>query len=276
MNLTLIIVITVVIILLSYVLFRKKINEYFNEINKHLPYRAVIVGCARDIAVHLPTTKIKLSLIKNLFKESKIIIYENDSSDDTLNILKNWESENFIQLITEKNVKGQRTERLAHGRNTLYNEAMKNDFDFLIVIDLDNVIQGLTEDSILSCFSIDEKWAMLGGNQTIEYYDYWALRTYDDWMPFDCWYCVREQGKSLSYCLDSRRKHIDKDNKPIKVKSCFGGIAIYKREYLNNCSYGNGIYPGTGNVETCEHVKFNECVLNNGGDIYINPKMINH
>ena len=237
-----------------------------------LNYNIIIVGCARNIDKYLDNALIKINMIKSLFKLTKVIIYENDSSDNTLDILKDWENKQIITLITEKNVPGLRTERLAHGRNILYNEAMKHSFDLLIVMDLDNVIELLSIEGILSCFDIKEDWAMIGGNQLGNYYDLWALRTYDDWMPFDCWECVNQNKKSSDYCINSRFKNIPKNSNPIKVKSCFGCIAIYKRKYLNNCSYGNGLQDNK--YEICEHVTFNEYIIKNGGNIYINPQLI--
>ena len=248
---------------------------YSNIIIIMLEYDIIIVGCARNIDKYLNKTLTKINMLKLLFKSSKVFIYENDSTDKTLEILKEWENKNIIKLFTEKNVPGLRTERLAHGRNILYNEAMKHTFDLLIVMDLDDVILDLSKEAILSCFDIKENWAMLGGNQTNSYYDLWALRTYDDWMPFDCWECVNLYKKSHDYCVGSRFKNIKQNNNPIKVKSCFGGIAIYKRAYLNNCSYGNGLHgPENNKYEICEHVTFNECIIKNGGNIYINPKLI--
>jgi hypothetical protein len=240
-----------------------------------LDYDIIIVGCARNIEKYLYKSLNKINMIKNLFKSSKVFIYENDSTDKTLEILKDWENKNIIKLFTEKNVPGKRTERLAHGRNILYNEAMKYDFDLLIVMDLDNVIELLSEKSILSCFYIKEDWAMIGANQLGNYYDLWALRTYDDWMPFDCWECVRNNPINMYYCVNSRYKNIPINSNIIKVKSCFGGFAIYKRKYLNNCSYGNGLQGNVHKYELCEHVPFNECIIKNGGYIYINPKLIN-
>jgi hypothetical protein len=240
-----------------------------------LDYDIIIVGCARNIEQYLNNTLAKINMLKELFKSTKVIIFENDSTDNTLNILKDWENKNIIKLITEKNVPGLRTERLAHARNTLYNEAMKHNFDLLIVMDLDNVIELLSEEGILSCFDIKEDWAMLGGNQLGNYYDVWALRTYDDWMPFDWVECYYIEKKSRYYCFLSRLINIPVNSNPIKVKSCFGGIGIYKKKYLDNCTYGNGLQgPKNNKYEICEHVTFNECIIKNGGSIYINPKLI--
>lgn len=241
-----------------------------------LDYDIIIVGCARNIEKYLYKSLTKINMIKDLFKSAKVFIYENDSTDKTLEILKDWENKNIIKLFTEKNVPGKRTERLAHGRNILYNEAMKYNFDLLIVMDLDNVIELLSKEGILSCFDIKEDWAMLGGNQLGNYYDVWALRTYDDWMPFDWEECYYINKKSKNYCFHSRLKNIPINSNPIKVKSCFGGIAIYKRQYLNNCSYGNGLQGDINKYEICEHVPFNACIIRNGGNIYINPKLISY
>ncbi len=254
-----------------------KIEPFNNNDNNVLPYNVVIVGCARDIESYLSNTKQKLQMLKSLFKNTQIIIYENDSKDKTLDILKEWNDEKFIRLITEKNVRGSRTERLAYARNILYNEALKQNFDFLLVIDLDNVITDLSKEAILSCFNLKEDWAMVGANQKNNYYDIWALRTYDDWMNFDFLHCMNYEKKSSKYCLDGRSKHIPADDKPIQVKSCFGGTGIYKRKYLNDCSYGSGLQTIRGDtLEICEHVDFNNCIIKNGGKIYINPKFINH
>ena len=270
--------IILVIILMLLICINLHLFYYYNPLpNIILQYDVVVVGCARDIMGFLPDTRIKLQMLKFLFKSCKIIIYENDSKDKTLDILKQWEKEHFIQLITEKNVKGIRTERLARGRNILYKEAMKNDFDLFIVIDMDNVIEKLTYKSIVSCFNVKEDWAMVGANQTGQYYDMFALRTFDDWMPFDCWYCINIEDKGKDYCLDSRWRTIPQDSDMIQVKSCFGGFGIYKRQYMNNCSYGNGVQIINGKtIEICEHVEFNKCIIDNGGTIYINPQLINY
>ena len=289
MILFLIIIVSIISIILLILNYSNIFEKYENSnttndlplpLQLPLPYDVVIVGCARDIEAHLPNTKQKLEMVKSLFRSSKIIIYENDSTDKTLELLSTWNNENFIKLITEKDVKGIRTERLAYARNVLYKEAMKHNFDLLIVIDLDNVINDLTSESITSCFNKDivkEDWAMLGANQTGNYYDMFALKTYDNWMDIDLMKCRHIDNLPENFCLSDRYKNIPKDDKPIQVKSCFGGTAIYKRKYLDNCDYGKGFQMnGNEKIEFCEHVDFNEGVIKNGGKIYINPKFINH
>ena len=70
------------------------------------------------------------------------------------------------------------------------------------------------------------------------------------------------------------------NKKPIKVLSAFGGLGIYKIKSIKKCKY-NGVEIKTDNKthfidEDCEHVKFHECMRNNGNDkIYIIPYLNN-
>ena len=249
-------------------------NKMCNKENFKNNTDIVIVGTAKNIEMHIPNVIEKLEMIADIFRNSKIIIYENDSLDDTLKLLNNWKDKSpfDIEIISEKNIEGKRTHVLSNARNLLLKKALELQTEYLLVIDLDDSIYDLTQQSILSNFKHNDiDWACLGANQEYEYYDVWALRTFDDWLPFDWVECRDEEKKDISYCLYSRYRKIEKTPNLIEVKSCFGGTAIYKTKYLKNCSY----YGGTGQKEVCEHVKFNECIRKNGGRIYINPEFIN-
>jgi len=227
----------------------------------------VIIGCARDVAKHLPFVFEKIEMIKSLFKESKVIIYENDSKDDTLNLLK---SNPLIEVISEKNVEGPRTVRLARGRNILMKRALDYNYEYIVNMDMDEVNRDLTKEGFLSSFD-DEKfpdWACVAANQSVSYYDLWTIRTYDDWVPFDIYAKHRETG-DIDFCREKRRRYIPENADPVKVKACFGGLAIYKTRCIGDSKY-NGLRED--GYEQCCHVSFCEGLK---GDIYINPKMIN-
>ncbi len=242
--------------------------------NKNKFSSAVIVGCARDIEKFLDNTLKKIEMIYNLFQKSQIIIYENDSKDNTLKKLNEWKNKSnlSIKIINERNVQGLRTHRLSNCRNILLKEALKFEYEYFIVIDLDDVIQSLDKESILSSLNYKNDWSVLCSNQNKNYYDLWALRTLDDWMPYDCWECNKIKN-DIKFCVNNRYKNLKKQSELIEVVSCFGGLAIYKTKSIKNCKY----YGGEGQTELCEHVKFNECIRNyNNGKVYINTNMINH
>jgi glycosyltransferase involved in cell wall biosynthesis len=231
----------------------------------------VLIGTARNIESHLPKTFDNIKIICDCFEKSNVIIYENDSTDKTLQLLQNWAKERpNAEIITEKNVPGMRTHRLAHGRNIVMNKALELNPEYVVVMDLDDVNNLLTKDAFMSSFTYpDVDWAVMTANQSEVYYDLWALRTYDDWMPFDCWACTKND--TVENCVNSRFKKIDRESPLISVKSAFGGLGIYKTKYLDGCKYDGG----KDNFELCEHASFHDGILKNGGKIYINPKMIN-
>lgn len=70
------------------------------------------------------------------------------------------------------------------------------------------------------------------------------------------------------------------NRRPVEVKSCFGGLAIYRSAAVGSCRYSHryskedesGQHP-TGMVE-CEHVLFSRCMTqSNGARLYSNPNM---
>lgn len=277
-KLLIILVILIILLFLGYIIIKyyfknqhDTTNEGFNNIIPSLS-SCVIIGTARDIEKYLPKTFEKIQMIRDCFIKSHVIIYENDSKDKTLELLKNWAKETpNVEIITEKNVPGLRTHRLAHGRTIVMNKAIELNPEYVIVMDLDDVNEDLTKDGFMSSFNYpDLDWAVMTANQSKKYYDPVALRTYDDWMPFDPWKCKKETGDDYE-CETKRFKHIPVETPPILVKSAFAGLGIYKRKYLDGCVYDGG----KDSQEICEHVSFNEAITNKGGKIYINPKMIN-
>ena len=272
-NYMIIILLIILIVLGLFVVLKKYFNTYSNFEDYKKLSSVVILGTARDIEQWVPNTIEKVEMIMGLFEKANVIIYENDSKDNTLKLLKEWENKNNnVKIISETNVQGLRTQRLEHARNLLMNEGLKLKTEYIVVIDLDNVIANLNKDAFLSSFKYENlDWGVMCANQTGNYYDLWALRTFDDWMPFDFEDCYKSRDRD--FCLNQRLKNIPITNEPIEVLSAFGGLAIYKTKYIDDkCKYNGWI----NNKETCEHVGFNLCIRNNGAKIYINPKMINH
>ena len=83
--------------------------------------------------------------IKKYCLDFKLVLYENDSTDNTVKILNKLRSET-IHVISERNITslGGRTVILAYGRNTLlkYINTHFSDYDYIIMTDLDDVLKG--------------------------------------------------------------------------------------------------------------------------------------
>ena len=53
-------------------------------------YKLCILCCGRNVEQYLPTVFSNFSTIDTWFKETLIVVFENDSSDNTHQLLKNW------------------------------------------------------------------------------------------------------------------------------------------------------------------------------------------
>lgn len=153
--------------------------------------------CAQNISEFVSHTFYNLIKLATPFKQAYIYIYENDSSDNTLDILRELkykhESNSNIKHITLRVFTSSglsdkitlRTHRLAYIRNFLKNEAAKIDnLDYIVVADLDNVTYFVNEKGFFDSIQLLEQNTFADGifatfydkDKQLHYYDKWALR----------------------------------------------------------------------------------------------------
>lgn len=271
--------------------------QYNQNMNK---YKVVITAVTRDTERYILKTLQNMLKIGKNFNDFRIVIYENDSKDRTLKILKKFENNHKrMKLLTEKNVEiNSRTKRLAYARNMVLDYVISNDetknYDYIINMDTDN-IGNLNLTGLKHCFNKlnTNNWDVLGA-VTKKYYDIWALRC--NAINYNCHDAVRhdvQKGipKKISTKMHIRRFQIDYRNMNshknglIPVKSCFNGLAIYKMNKIKNCRYdgSNNGCPLPKNLRNhnnicisrdCEHVDFHKQMKNkNDAKIFINTKL---
>jgi len=214
-----------------------------------------------------------------------LLIIESDSDDDTVNILEGLKEINdnfdFISLGKLSLHFPLRTDRIARCRNIYVNEITNNpkydDIDYVAVVDLDGLNSEISEKAVASCW-LHDNWQAITANQRGPYYDIWALR-HNLWSPNDCWSQYnffnlynKNLQDNLNFAVYSKMLKIPEDTPIIKVDSAFGGLAIYVKSIFNSCTYIGITESGS---EVCEHVHFNKCINNLGGNIYLNPQLIN-
>ena len=264
--------------------------------------KVIIVGCVKNSEKYLPNVFKNLEKITSLYNESAYIFIENDSIDRTKEELRMWgEMQANFRLYSmdgldeyEKN----RTVRLEIARNAyisaIKKDARLHDYDHMVVIDMDD--RGsypleIKEIYKALCYLDNEiNVAAVFANQSIKYYDLWALR-HPQLCPFDFWHEVLDralEGKTDQEAFNSVYENILKripiDSLPIQVESAFGGLGIYKLKYvLSNKSRYIGheyrYFIGDGmafnNFQTCEHVSFHNGISQQGGKMFILPYLIN-
>jgi len=222
-----------------------------------------------------------LKKIKNLFFNYHVILVESDSNDNTYSISKKLIKDLNGEIIkTKTNKKWLRTKRIEYCRNiymqTIRKKKFLKNFDYLIILDVDNVNHNLKINNILdSLKKLPKNWIGVFPNQKLIYYDLYALRI-KKYFEFDCF---EKMISSLNLLSPSQSyfKIIFKNffiinkfkNRFIKVESAFGGLGIYKLKYVLNKKYSslNGKY--------CEHVFFNKSLYDKKNFLYIDKKLIN-
>ena len=250
--------------------------------------RAVIVGCARDCEPFLPAVLQNVTMIATLYSEAAFVFVENDSTDNTRDILQDWLSKHANSFLVSPNELpahvAKRTARLAIARNT-YMDALHShhlaQFDHLVVLDFDNVNTNIiSKDPLLAAIRFldsSSENAAVFANQ-LPYYDIWTLR-HDVWCPGDCWAEVENRPaylprhRAVERYFTSRQLTIPSNTPPIAVRSAFGGLGIYKLDFVRTARYV-GLRPDGS--EVCEHVPFNEAAVRAGGALYIFPELLNH
>lgn len=256
--------------------FIKREDDATHQNLKHK--RIAFLCCVRDCESALKESIDILAKLGSQFKNFKIFIFENDSKDATLNIIKKLMDEFPIDLTSHKNLDSflpLRVQRLSHGRNYLLNKISNLDFDYFCVADMDGVFsKNFNPEHFFDNFKYDECWdAVFPVNSGI-YYDIWAFRHETLW-DFDYEEKMNqiptqfEDQNILKFYIDRIQKFGINDVRSwLRVNSAFGGMGIYKAEKFIGLTYKP---INQNNRHTCEHVPFHEQAVRLGRKIYINP-----
>lgn len=255
-----------------------------------------VCGCTKNSGSYIATHIERILSWEVLFNRMDVVIYENDSEDDTKALLTELEKNGKIEVISEDGIDAIRTIVLAHGRNKLLNHVRDHvspSYDYMIMLDLDNVVTTLTKDMLKAAFSYDtDRWDVLTGSSP-RYYDIWALRVnHSQFSPihkllwsrpltYDCWFAYagalragQPQSRALFQHIASYQCAMTPNMPLIEVDSAFNGIGIYKVDKLNNTAY-SGVAKINGIVsKICEHVPFHTRVRKNEGRIFICPQLV--
>lgn len=250
-----------------------------------------ICSIVRDCEINLKKNIPRVERLRLLFKNSEVVIFENDSKDNTLDILKFWEKESYnIHVFSDKyDVPSIPTQEIGHGnpyfsisriekmafyRNKyikiLNEQSIKR--EYVIVIDLD--ISDFDINGIIHSFGTNIDWdcissngISLASNLKDQYHDAYALIEYGK---------LNENQTEKS--IKNNRIHYSslKPGMPlILVDSAYGGMAIYKWNSIKGTNYSCLINHDLKVQCKSEHVGLHKVMKENGHDkIYINPGMM--
>ena len=255
--------------------------------------KVAFCGLIRDREDILPHLISKVEDMGKYFKDWEVLIVENDSKDNTRSMLLDWsKSSNKVSVLgcggvnlpkCKLNMKATldhefsdyRINKMATLRNIYLDEVRKrNDIDLVIVWDFDlksevdevglfktgyNILMNNDINAVCANGIADNYFLkFLPGKKMkkafglLYYYDTYAYRELDDEITHI---------KDKIFYDEFYRKDPDEwsNNKGIdlkKVRSCFGGFAIYKKDALLKYKYGT--YNDINGAPICEHEFLNE------------------
>jgi len=251
------------------------------EMSKH---KVVICGISRDNAKELPEVMKYIEYTGKNFKDYRVIIFENDSKDRTKNILKNWQHTNKKVNILSidyhnpkkdySNMKNPNISFLAKLRNHYLEELSSNseykDFDIVMVVDMD-MSYGWDMRGLFHSFNHFSDWEAVCSNgiyaetspKAGRMRDALAFRTDEEQdIP------AENPEKYWNEITPKLQREHPLNEGFVPVQSCFGGLAFYKRFFIEGCLYDSI-------KEDCEHIKFHECIVKNkGGRMFMNAGQV--
>ncbi|MBP9792091.1 MAG: hypothetical protein KBC27_02660 [Rickettsiales bacterium] len=197
-------------------------------------------------------------------------IFENDSHDHTKEFFDKWQKDNHkVTIISEDfhNKKRPSIKFLADIRNRYLDKLLQDkqyrDFDLVIMLDMD-MFFGFDVRGILDSLAKIQDWDVVCSNGITRgnrMYDAFAFRS--DTFP---WSPDKEDYWSI--IVPSIQKIYNPNTGLVSVHSCFGGMAIYKKNFLQGCRYDSI-------KEDCEHVYLHQCMREkNKARITMNPTQI--
>ena len=254
--------------------------------DKSIVVCSIVRDAARQVVGNIPAIR----WICAHFSWYRVIVYENDSKDNTARILQEWKaSDPAVHVISEhlgirtlptrKEVASNpffsqwRIEKMAMYRNRYldYLEAQGWNPDYVMVVDLD--VAGIDREGVMTSFTDACDWDVvtafgysLSPRLALRYHDSYALVEWGKENEVK----TENEIAALSYSFATLKDR----QEWVRVYSAFGGLAVYKYPALRGCRYGAEAN-GDSRVESrSEHVGLFHRMYERGGiRVYVNPRM---
>ena len=260
--------------------------------NSHLDRTIIICGIVRNAERGLKRNIPEIKRLCQMSKGYKVFVYENDSTDMTKKLLKEWHDSDPANVFVSLNdtsaqptipsvsdvpsinpfYSQKRIDKMAKLRNAYmqFVDDMGWSADYFVVVDLD--VARISADNIMSSF-VREDWDAVTafGYSTSpklkrRYHDTYALTELGD----------EENPQTEEKIIKNSKKYanLNNDNPWVRVFSAFGGLAIYRFESIKGVRY-EALKNNDPRVQVkCEHYSIYYQMKRRGFDrVYINPSM---
>ena len=254
--------------------------------------RVAICSTVRDCGSSLPANIDSIEKLRTRFRESHVVIVENNSVDSTKAILERWEKQSRNVRVDsrdygpdflphwdegtsiEKYFTAHRVSLMCRYRNIYLDYVSENlDIDYLLAIDLD--VHHFDHDGIAHSFGQELAWdCMTSNGRNLVPEHPFRLHFYDT-------YAFREEGEQSPQTLarikvnQVKYRALKKGMPIMKIRSGFNGLALYRWSAMKNFRYRCVSNDDPVVATQCEHVAFHEQMIGEGHDaIYLNPSQL--
>lgn len=221
----------------------------FGQTNNPSQEKILICGVGKNVGKAVENTIKNIEALGDNFADYAVIIYENNSADNTAEQFRTWAQKNnhvvfFSQTLLQE-YSSYREENIAIARNivlSLARDPKYSDFRYLIMVDLDFLTPWPIRE-ILETIRSPIEWDCVSANGIINrsyYYDRYAFRNEE--FPFG----PELLGEWFWSNLSKTQFNLTQDNW-MPVYSAFGGLAIYKTASILPFSYSGTITEDLGN-----------------------------
>lgn len=260
--------------------------------------KTIVIGAlARDCAISIRRNKTRIEQLRECFKSSYVVIFENDSIDDTKKVLEEYSNECNDVIIISKDYYGKypfsypisseyagmscnRIARMVFFRNQLL-EYIRAHFssDYIAFLDID--IYDFDVDGVVkSIKNAPTDWGALFANGYYTYKSFSGIRPLTNQYDSYAYLRYNEDCQNLSHrILDKNEQYKRSIEMSQRINeadyylcnSAFGGMAIYKSEVIEDASYKVLVPTDWEQYGTClcEHVPFNMHVCDCGYKCYM-------
>jgi len=203
-----------------------------------------ICGPVKNCAPYLSKVLANIERIGSLFDDYQIIIYYDQSSDNSLQILKDYQQNNPKMLLyVNKNPISQfRTHNLAIARNFClqYVRQNKERFPYFIMMDCDDVnCKELNVEPLRNNLNNDS-WDALSFNTNPLYYDIWGLSIWPYCFSYNHFENNVHFYNVIQRYVTEKLQNLA-DGELLPCISAFNGFSIYRtHKFLNTC-YDGGV-----------------------------------
>jgi hypothetical protein len=182
-----------------------------------------------------------MAKIGSIFDDYQIIIYYDKSSDNTLDILKDYQlkNPNMMFYVNKKPASRFRTHNIATARNFClkFVRENKDKFPFFIMMDCDDVNCKEVNIDILKKYLYRNDWDGLSFNTDPKYYDIWGLSIYPFCFSYNHFENNIQYYNIMQNFVDVLLKKYKQENKLLECISSFNGFSLYRTSKFLNTYY---------------------------------------